>query len=152
MPSSCWWQAFQLLPDLTIETVAHWARYRAGLIKNNPLPFGSYQSKFCCVTDIMPSDKLVGDSQQRLSPSLSLSFFSPREVCDVAHKYGALTFVDEAHGLGMYGEHGRGLSEEVDCCDDLDIISCTLGKGKILLLTLSGFRQGSVVHSYEAVF
>jgi 5-aminolevulinate synthase len=31
------------------------------------------------------------------------------ELCDISHKYGALTFVDEVHAVGLYGEQGKGL-------------------------------------------
>ena len=51
-----------------------------------------------------------------------------KEMCDVAHKYGALTFVDEVHAVGLYGEHGAGVGEKDGCLDKMDIISGTLGQ------------------------
>lgn len=49
-------------------------------------------------------------------------------MCEVAHKYGALTFVDEVHAVGLYGEQGAGVGERDGCMDQIDIISGTLGK------------------------
>jgi len=49
--------------------------------------------------------------------------------CDLAKKYGALTYIDEVHAVGMYGEHGAGYAEEVGAMDRLDIIQGTLAKG-----------------------
>ncbi|XP_062522894.1 5-aminolevulinate synthase, erythroid-specific, mitochondrial-like isoform X2 [Corticium candelabrum] len=51
-----------------------------------------------------------------------------REMCDVAHKYGALTFVDEVHAVGLYGHRGAGVAEELGLMDHVDIVSGTLGK------------------------
>lgn len=52
------------------------------------------------------------------------------ELCDVAHKYGALTFVDEVHAVGLYGPHGAGVGERDGIMHKIDIVSGTLGKKK----------------------
>ncbi|KXS22315.1 tetrapyrrole biosynthesis, 5-aminolevulinic acid synthase [Gonapodya prolifera JEL478] len=51
-----------------------------------------------------------------------------KEICDLAEKYGAITFLDEVHAVGMYGKHGAGVAEYIDQMHRVDIITGTLAK------------------------
>jgi 5-aminolevulinate synthase len=50
-------------------------------------------------------------------------------IADLAAKFGALTYLDEVHAVGLYGAHGAGYAEEIGAMDRIDIIQGTLGKG-----------------------
>lgn len=50
------------------------------------------------------------------------------EICDLAEKYNALVMVDDSHGVGVLGAHGKGTPEHHGVIDRVDILTGTLGK------------------------
>ena len=50
------------------------------------------------------------------------------EICDLAKRYNALTYLDEVHAVGMYGKRGGGIADQLELMERVDIIEGTLAK------------------------
>lgn len=86
--------------------------------------------------------------------SMSGSFGDLVPLIETAKEFGALVYVDETHGVGLYGEKGAGLCQELGVLEFVDVIQGGLGKGYGVI---GGFIAGSslivdTVRSFGSAF
>lgn len=86
--------------------------------------------------------------------SMDGDFGPVREVCELAARYHAFTYVDEVHAVGLYGEQGAGVCERDGVMDRIDVVQGTLAKG---FGVVGGYVAGSAafvdfVRSFGAGF
>jgi 5-aminolevulinate synthase len=76
--------------------------------------------------------------------SMDGDFGKVEAICDLAEKYGALTYIDEVHGVGLYGPRGAGVAARDNQMHRIDIVEGTLAKA-------FGVMGGYIAASHELV-
>ena len=89
--------------------------------------------KHNCMEDLENKLKKADKSDAKIIAFESLysmdGDFSPvREIVRLAKKYNALTYLDEVHAVGIYGNRGSGVAEQENVMNDIDILQGTLAK------------------------
>jgi len=103
-----------------IEGIRH-ARCEKIIFAHNDL--ADLEAKLCLIAPERP--KLVAFESIY---SMDGDIAPVREICALARRYGALTYLDEVHAVGMYGPRGGGIAEQERLLDKIDIFEGTLAK------------------------
>ena len=86
--------------------------------------------------------------------SMDGSICDMNKMCDITHKYGGISYIDEVHAVGLYGHNGAGIGERDNVLNKMDIITGTLGKA---FGNIGGYIAGSsnlidMIRSYGSGF
>ncbi len=86
--------------------------------------------------------------------SMDGSICDLEKMCDITHKYGGISYIDEVHAVGLYGKNGAGIGERDNVLHKMDIITGTLGKA---FGNVGGYIAGSaslvdLIRSYGSGF
>ncbi len=86
--------------------------------------------------------------------SMSGNIGKVKEIVKLAKKYNALTYIDEVHAVGLYGEDGAGISAQFGLRAEIDIIQATFAKafGLIGGYITAKFSLIDVIRSYAPGF
>ena len=98
------------------------SRAAKSIFKHNDL--ADLESKLQAVVEQEQVPCIVFESVYSMDGNVSLI----KDICDLADKYNAMTYIDEVHAVGLYGTSGAGKLEEFGLQDRVDFVNGTLGK------------------------
>ena len=121
----------QTMPGCTIVSDAH---NHASMIAG--IRYSRAEKKIFRHNDVEHLDRLLGECDPDAPKivafeslySMDGDFAPIGEICDVAEKHGAMTYLDEVHAVGLYGERGAGVAERDGVMERIDIVQGTLAK------------------------
>ncbi len=121
----------QTLPGCTIVSDAD---NHASMIAG--IRYSRAEKKIFRHNDVAHLDRLLGECDPDAPKivafeslySMDGDFAPIGEICDIAERHGAMTYLDEVHAVGLYGERGAGVAERDGAMDRITIVQGTLAK------------------------